>query len=82
MPTLYLDIESRSKISLKDCGSWRYCADPSTEPLYVCWAIDDGEVQTWRPGDPVPAPFFAVDHAPAIGTWSLITRNSNGRSAS
>ena len=33
MSTLYLDIESRSKVSLKDRGSWCYCADSSTEPL-------------------------------------------------
>jgi len=66
MPTVYLDIESRSKANLRDCGSWRYCADPSTEPLFVCWAVDDGEIQTWRPGDsPIP---FECD-------WDIIAHN-------
>jgi DNA polymerase len=73
MPTLYLDIESRSKISLKNCGSFRYCADPSTEPLFLCWAVDDGDVYTWRQGDPVLAPFFAAAADPA--DWDVVAHN-------
>ena len=73
MPAIHLDIESRSLISLKDRGAWRYCADPSTEPLFLCFAVDDDEVQTWRPGDPVPAPFQAAADAPA--DWSVIAHN-------
>jgi DNA polymerase bacteriophage-type len=73
MPTLYLDIESRSKISLKDCGSFRYCADPSTEPLLLCWGVDDGDVCTWRQGDPKPAPFFAAASAP--DDWIVVAHN-------
>ncbi len=73
MPTLYIDVELRSKISLKDCGSWRYCADPSTEPLFLCWAVDDGEVRTWRRDDPVPPVFHELARAPA--DWSVIAHN-------
>ena len=73
MPMLFLDIESRSKADLKNCGAWRYCAHGSTEPLFLCWAVDDGDVQTWRPGEPVPAPFRATADTPA--NWSIIAHN-------
>ena len=74
MPTLSLDIESRSKINLKNCGAWRYCAHASTEPLFMCWTVDDdAAVQTWRQGDPVPVPFLAATNAPA--DWSFVAHN-------
>lgn len=72
MPTLYIDIESRSKCSLKTCGAWRYACDPSTEPLMLCWAVDDGEVATWRPVDPVPGPFIA---ASSTDGWQAVAHN-------
>jgi DNA polymerase len=71
--SLYCDIESRSKSLLKERGSFRYCADPSTEPLFLCWAVDAGEIQTWRQGDPVPAPFFAAAANPA--DWNVVAHN-------
>jgi DNA polymerase family A/CHC2 zinc finger len=70
MPRLYWDNETRGKCDLRLCGSWRYATHPSTEPLFVCWAVDDGEVSTWRRGDPVPAPFIAAASAPA--DWQII----------
>ena len=74
MPTLSLDIEFRSKINLKNCGAWRYCAHASTEPLFMCWTVDDdAAVQTWRQGDPVPVPFLAATNAPA--DWSFVAHN-------
>src|SRR6516165_7318712 len=54
---IYWDVETVSRISLKEHGAHVLAADPSTGIHFFCWAIDDGEVQTWRPGDPVPAPF-------------------------
>jgi Toprim domain/DNA polymerase family A/CHC2 zinc finger len=73
MPTLPIDVESRSKINLQGSGSWCYCADPSTEPLLLCFAVDDGAVQTWRQGDPIPAPFLAAARAPA--DWTVVAHN-------
>jgi DNA polymerase len=55
--TVYWDVETFSKCNLKECGAHVYTADPSTGVLVVCYAIGDGEVQVWLPGDPVPAPF-------------------------
>ena len=54
---IYWDIETYSQCSLKEHGAHVYASDPTTNTHFFCYAIDDGEVQTWRPGDPVPAPF-------------------------
>ena len=72
MPTLFIDIESRSACNLKTRGAWRYASDPSTEPLMLCWAVDDGEVVTWRSGDPVPAPFIAASNTDG---WEVVAHN-------
>ena len=54
---IYWDIETYSQCSLKERGAHIYASDPTTGIHFFCFALDDGEVQTWRPGDPVPAPF-------------------------
>ena len=54
MATVYWDVETYSQISLTDRGAYIYAADPATGIFFFCYAIDDGEVQVWRPGDPVP----------------------------
>ena len=51
---IYLDFETRSKADLKKVGAWKYSMHPSTEVLCMAWAIDDGEVQLWKPGDEAP----------------------------
>jgi|SRR5215471_1518513 len=55
---VFEDIETFSTRKLKECGTYRYASDPSTDVHFVCFAIDDGPVQVWRPGDPVPPPFI------------------------
>jgi len=57
MATVYWDVETYSQISLTDRGAYIYAADPATGIFFFCYVIDDGEVQVWRPGDPVPEPF-------------------------
>ena len=57
MPTIYWDIETYSQVNLKDQGVHIYGRHKSTGVFFLCFAIDDGPVQVWRPGDPVPAPF-------------------------
>ena len=47
MPDLFWDIETRSAASLRLVGAWNYAAHPTTEMLCLCYAVDDGEVQTW-----------------------------------
>src|SRR5262245_8599553 len=55
--TVYWDIETFSPRNLKHCGAHIYAADPGTDVFFVCYAVGDGEVQTWRPGDPAPGVF-------------------------
>ena len=57
MQHVYWDIETRSQVSLKDNGAHIYANDKTTDIFFFCYAVDAGEVQTWHPGDPVPAPF-------------------------
>jgi len=50
-------IETYSDCDLSAHGAYRYATDPSTDVFFVCFAIDDGPVQTWRPGNQVPSVF-------------------------
>ncbi len=61
------DIETRAKASLKKVGADKYATDPSTEVLCVAYAVDDGPVQLWRPGDPVPPEFVEAAANPSLG---------------
>ena len=54
MSILWLDIETRSKCDLLKRGVYNYAEHPSTEVLCICYALDDGEIQTWRRGEPLP----------------------------
>jgi DNA polymerase len=74
MPDLYWDIEARSAASLPTCGAWRYAADQSTDVLCVCYAVDDGGIETWLPGQPVPEPFLAAAANPLA--WRTIAHNA------
>ena len=67
------DIETRSCCNLRDCGAYIYATDPSTDVLCLCYAIGDGEIQVWKPGDPVPAPFVnPADYGPFIwDNWTF-----------
>jgi len=55
MPILFCDFETRSRCDLKKHGVYNYAQDASTEVLCMSYAFDDGEVVTWRPGEPFPA---------------------------
>jgi DNA polymerase len=55
--TVPWDIETFSDVSLKERGAHNYAMHPSTGVHFICFAVDGSEVQTWRPGDPVPEVF-------------------------
>lgn len=42
---VYVDFESRSRISIWDSGAYRYAEDPSTQILCLAWAIDNASVE-------------------------------------
>jgi DNA polymerase len=73
MPEIVFDIESRSSVSLHDRGSHIYAIDPTTEVLYLVYAIDDGEPQSWLPDNPVPSVFFEIEANPE--DWNVIAHN-------
>jgi DNA polymerase bacteriophage-type len=82
MPDIFWDTELRSAASLRLVGAWNYAAHPTTTMLCLCYAVGDGEVQTWinrslldpsDPGDPVPEPFLAAARDPK--SWRLISHN-------
>lgn len=46
MTRLYLDLETRSRVDLKEAGTHRYAEDPSTEIIGFSYAFDD-ETPQW-----------------------------------
>ncbi len=57
MPVLIRDVETRGVLDLRAVGAFRYAQDPRTEVLCVGYAVDDGPVKLWLPGEPVPREF-------------------------
>jgi len=51
---LWIDFETASECDLPERGVYNYARDPSTRVLCMAWALDDGEVQVWTPGEPFP----------------------------
>jgi len=75
---LYRDYETRSTLKLKAAGAWKYAADPHTEVTCCAYAVDDGQVTLWTPGNP-QEDAEAMDFAkgPARG-WLHIRTNKLG----
>jgi DNA polymerase len=48
-----LDFETDSPVNIK-LGVPVYLKDPRTQVSMLAWSVGFGEVQVWRPGDPVP----------------------------
>lgn len=59
---IHVDFETYSEADLQAIGAYRYACHPSTGIWMMGYAIDDGEVQIWYPGEPIP-PEFASDQA-------------------
>jgi len=49
---LFMDWETQSNLDLPVTGTLRYVLDPSTRPLLLSWAIDDGPLKLWCPDLP------------------------------
>ena len=54
------DLESRSAANLRECGSWIYSIDLTTQILCMVYVVAHGEPQLWRPPDPPPPVFFEI----------------------
>ena len=44
----WIDFESSSALSLKEFGTFRYCADASTRAIVLAYAIGDGPARAWH----------------------------------
>jgi hypothetical protein len=62
---------------LKAVGSHRYAADASTEIMCCAYAVDDGLVRLWTPGNPVPPEFIEAANNPASNFCLTIDRSSD-----
>jgi DNA polymerase len=51
---IWLDFETRSECDLKAAGVYNYARHPTTEVICMSYAVGDGPVQTWRPGQLLP----------------------------
>ena len=58
---IHMDAETRSGLTLDRISTRRYAGEESTEALCVAYAVDDGPVELWLPGAPVPSEFIAAD---------------------
>jgi hypothetical protein len=73
MRTVVWDLETRSAVSLRECGAASYAIDASTDVLCLAFCIGDGEVQLWLPPDPVPPVFLEIAANPT--EWNLVAHN-------
>lgn len=58
---IFFDYETRSFCDLKASGGWKYSEHPTTDIICMAYAIDDGPVKHWLPGDSVPKEFLKAD---------------------
>jgi DNA polymerase len=61
---LFRDYETRSALDLQRVGAWKYSAHPTTDVWCCGYAVDEGPVQMWVPGDPVPPEFIEAANNP------------------
>lgn len=58
MTKIFFDIETKSFADLPEVGAWRYAEDASTDIICLAYAVNDGPVKTWEPGQPGPVEFI------------------------
>jgi len=75
---LHRDYETRSKLSMKKVGIHRYAKDPSTEVVFGAFAVDDGPVRVWRPGEPL---LTEIIEAARNTNWRVAAHNDPFESA-
>jgi DNA polymerase len=77
-PVLHRDFEVRSTLSLPKVGSWKFAAAAKTEVLCCAFAVNDGPVQLWLPGNPVPPEFLEAARNP---DWVVCAHNAQFEAA-
>jgi DNA polymerase len=51
---IHVDIETRSTVDLRKSGAYPYFEHPDTDVWCIAFAVDDGPLDVWTPGEPVP----------------------------
>jgi DNA polymerase len=72
MPILHRDFETRSVLNLKKVGAWVYARHPITDVWCFAYAVDDGEIKLWVPGDPIPPEWIEAASNP---DWLVVAHN-------
>lgn len=73
---LHIDLETRSTVDLRTAGVHAYARHPDTDIWCACTAVDNGPVQVWRPGDPVPDAILEAVQGAIPGRWTLCAHNA------
>ena len=55
-----VDFETRSFLSVKDVGAWRYAEDETTEIMCLSYKLGNGKTNLWTPA--LPFPQAILDH--------------------
>ncbi len=72
MTSLHIDFETRAAVDLKKTGAHAYAEDPDTDVLCAAYAVDDGPVELWLPGEPLPESVVqAVEEC-----WTIYAHNA------
>lgn len=70
--TLFIDLESRSTINLKTCGAHVYFESDTTDLWCAAYALDDGPIHVWRPGEPCPGAIREhVQNGGLVSGWNV-----------
>ena len=80
MPIIHRDFETRSAVNLKKVGARRYAVGATTSVLCICYAVDDGPIESFVPEDGKPAPDVFVEAADNPD-WSVAAHNDPFESA-
>jgi DNA polymerase len=64
VPILFRDFETRSTLDLADVGAWKYAIYAETDVWCCAYATEDGPVQVWVRGNPVPPEFIEAANNP------------------
>ena len=73
-----IDFETRSACSIKDCGSWRYSLDPTTQVMCMAFRLphwEEGRTALWHPA----FPHLGVEEANCPELEELFTWIAEGR---
>ena len=74
MPTLLRDYETRGTLDLRKVGAARYARHRDTDVLCAAYCVDDGPIELWRAGDPIPEAFVEAARDP---DWLVVAFNDH-----